>query len=31
VDLALPFTQNDYAFGDGWPPARLVFVIGPDL
>ena len=31
VDLALPFTQNDYEIGDGWPPARLVFVIGPDL
>jgi translocation and assembly module TamA len=31
VDLALPFTQNDYELGDGWPPARLVFVIGPDL
>nr|WP_296701735.1 BamA/TamA family outer membrane protein [Thiocapsa sp. UBA6158] len=31
VDLALPFTQNDDEIGDGWPPARLVFVIGPDL
>ncbi|WP_245731678.1 autotransporter assembly complex protein TamA [Thiocapsa roseopersicina] len=31
VDLALPYTQNDYEIGDGWPPARLVFVIGPDL
>jgi translocation and assembly module TamA len=31
VDLALPFTQDDYEIGDGWPPARLVFVIGPDL
>ncbi|WP_245969349.1 autotransporter assembly complex protein TamA [Thiocapsa rosea] len=31
VDLALPYTQDNYEFGDGWPPARLVFVIGPDL
>lgn len=31
VDLALPYTQDDYVFGEGWPPARLVFVIGPDL
>jgi translocation and assembly module TamA len=31
LDLALPFTQNNYEIGDGWPPARVVFVIGPDL
>lgn len=31
VDLALPYTQDDYVLGEGWPPARLVFVIGPDL
>jgi translocation and assembly module TamA len=31
VDLAFALTHQGYEMFDGIPPARLVFVIGPDL
>jgi translocation and assembly module TamA len=31
MDVAFGLTHEDYEMFDGWPPARLVFAIGPDL
>lgn len=31
LDVAFALTYDDYELFDGWPPARLVFSIGPDL